>query len=590
MKSSSSRSFALIMVVCGAVIGGVLLYLMWSSWNSAIKSMPRQGVGTLNQRIEPLVEQPSFQTTSSTDVDWSNPVELSKQDIKDLLLKATTNTSMVDDLLHLYRDWTMDADVKEDAWYQNPTVTEVISNMWLVGKVKDSLSVYLIKSYPTDGPAWSSYNVVAFDELSHRFQIFGLDLHGAPWNPPSNSFYALMVPSQNLDSSFEMPKELILENSKKILKSDLSPSSLGGRMGIGTWMEAKNDLMLLGKTSDGKNMYRVKGVDSGCILLVNPVGLLIAYTSEIQSNYVSSMGFSNVIIEWNNKIPESEHFYVRTNAGCGPANCTNVDKAPRLVDLEVGGKTTDGDSVYIVKDYSKDVAINSFYDNWYNPSGDKGSVNEMLKQHPIPYFYWQDALGRWIRYDNSAVVPQAECGKPVIYLYPEKKTEVSVKLPRSINVTVSDPQYPVNGWNVSASPDGILVSNGDERVYDSLYWEGTGVTYQAPKTGFVVKGSEISTFLSSTLPKYGLNSKETKDFMDFWVPKMEHVSYARISFLTDTWSNAVPLNVTPRPQTNIRIFMDWKPLSAPISLKAPTIITPARDGFTLVEWGGLLYK
>ena len=138
--------------------------------------------------------------------------------------------------------------------------------------------------------------------------------------------------------------------------------------------------------------------------------------------------------------------------------------------------------------------------------------------------------------------------------------------------------------------DGDLLSHADGKSYGSLYWEGTGVGYQSPETGFVVKDGEVSSFFASTLPKYGLNQKEANEFMDFWIPKLKGSPYYRISFLTDEWSKAAPLGVSPRPQTSIRIFMDWKPISAPISIKEPKIVTPIRDGFTLVEWGGMIYK
>jgi hypothetical protein len=188
-------------------------------------------------------------------------------------------------------------------------------------------------------------------------------------------------------------------------------------------------------------------------------------------------------------------------------------------------------------------------------------------------------------------MPMAECGKPVIYLYPEKKMSVRVSLPSFINVTVSEPTYPKKGWSVTASPNGDLVSKADGKTYGSLFWEGTGVGYQSPtSTGFVIKSGEAKSFLAETLPKYGLNQKETAEFMDFWVPRMASSSYYLVSFLTDEWSQSAPLLVSPQPKTNIRIFMDLKPLSAPISIAEPVIKTPVRDGFTLVEWGGLLLK
>ena len=45
--------------------------------------------------------------------------------------------------------------------------------------------------------------------------------------------------------------------------------------------------------------------------------------------------------------------------------------------------------------------------------------------------------------------------KPVIYLYPEKETEVTVKLNYAGELTCTYPAYN-DGWKVSASPDGTL--------------------------------------------------------------------------------------------------------------------------------------
>ena len=98
----------------------------------------------------------------------------------------------------------------------------------------------------------------------------------------------------------------------------------------------------------------------------------------------------------------------------------------------------------------------------------------------------------------------------------------------------------------------------------------------------------MAGFLKSTLPKYGLNAKETSDFMEFWVPKFTGAPYYRISFLTSDWNKAAPLQVSPAPRTSIRLFMDWSKLSGPATSSAPQIVTPSRDGYTLVEWGGLL--
>ena len=51
----------------------------------------------------------------------------------------------------------------------------------------------------------------------------------------------------------------------------------------------------------------------------------------------------------------------------------------------------------------------------------------------------------------------------------------------------------------------------------------------------------------------------------------------------------MPLNVTPAPETVIRINMEFKALDAPIQVKEQQLPeTPIRKGFTLVEWGGTI--
>ena len=59
---------------------------------------------------------------------------------------------------------------------------------------------------------------------------------------------------------------------------------------------------------------------------------------------------------------------------------------------------------------------------------------------------------------------------PSSIFIPKKVTNVSVRLPSFINVTESEPTYPVSGWNVTASPDGQLVMRDGAR-FGSLYWE-----------------------------------------------------------------------------------------------------------------------
>jgi len=78
-------------------------------------------------------------------------------------------------------------------------------------------------------------------------------------------------------------------------------------------------------------------------------------------------------------------------------------------------------------------------------------------------------LGDFVIFKNEKYARLAECGEPVIYLYPTKTTDVSVKV--GADIRISEPDYG-NGWNVTAKPSGELTVNGSK--YDSLFWEGQG--------------------------------------------------------------------------------------------------------------------
>ena len=176
--------------------------------------------------------------------------------------------------------------------------------------------------------------------------------------------------------------------------------------------------------------------------------------------------------------------------------------------------------------------------------------------------------------------------KPVIYLYPEKETQLTVKLGKKENITCSYPQYK-DGWNVIAKPDGTLIDTETGRKLYSLYWEG--IDYEKPDTteGFVVKGSDTIKFLEEKLSILGLNEIEAEEFIIYWLPKMQNNKYNYIRFATmDEINRNMPLEFSTKPDTVIRILMQYKALDSKIEVKEQQLSTPERKGFTAVEWGG----
>jgi hypothetical protein len=408
------------------------------------------------------------------------------------------------------------------------------------------------------------------------------------------------------------PATLTLENGSTLRRAFLSVSAeaaplCGGSSGC-------IDRLPLAHTNDGRGVYAgpsgnvmtTSASKPGCVILYRENGEGVIYESGIPSairdpqagdnaDYPAALVVGPRQLVWDPAYATTSTFRAHESGGCGGTDCLRVLAADELnaQDLVQAGKTDGGDPIYVFKQEALNrhpsIVVES-YENWYGydeQTNTKPPIGVFLQRVKVPLFFWKDAFGRYVVYKNTLGAPITECGKPVIYLYPTKTQNVQVQLPSFINVTVSEPRYPKAGWNVSADPSGKLTLKDGSSV-GSLFWEGLGVNYTVPKEGFVVKHGQVESFLNQTLPRYGLNAQEQKEFMDFWVPRMTGAPYYRVSFLTNDWSKQVPLNVTPAPQTSIRLFMDWQRLAGPIELVAPTITTPTRNGFTLVEWGGSL--
>ena len=191
--------------------------------------------------------------------------------------------------------------------------------------------------------------------------------------------------------------------------------------------------------------------------------------------------------------------------------------------------------------------------------------------------------------ETSDFVPGLyECAKPVIYLYPEKETDVSVKLELDGDMTCTYPAYN-NGWDVTAYPDGTLV-DGIGQSYNYLYWEGeTYARYDFSK-GFCIKGDDTASFLEEALAKLGLSRREANEFIVYWLPLMQDNPYNIISFQTDAYADAAKLSVTPSSDTLIRVFMAWQSADSYTELEEQELVPPERNGFTVVEWGGTQVK
>lgn len=178
-----------------------------------------------------------------------------------------------------------------------------------------------------------------------------------------------------------------------------------------------------------------------------------------------------------------------------------------------------------------------------------------------------------------------ETAKPIIYLYPEKETEVNVKLDYKGAFTATYPKYPKYGWNVTAKPDGKLIDKKGKEYY-SLFWEGVTDQKFTINEGKVVKREDTADFLEKSLKILGLNYKEANEFIIYWLPELEKNPYNLIHFSTSEYEALAKLTVTPKPETMIRVFMVFQALNKPVEVKEQVLVSKSRKGFTVVEWGG----
>lgn len=143
--------------------------------------------------------------------------------------------------------------------------------------------------------------------------------------------------------------------------------------------------------------------------------------------------------------------------------------------------------------------------------------------------------------------------KPVIYLYPEEETDVSVTLAYDGTLTCTYPNYKT-GWHVSAKPDGTLTDE-DGQTYNYLYWEGTDGAEYDLSHGFCVAGSDTAAFLENALRDLGLTRKEANEFIVYWLPQMQENPYNLIAFQSDCYTQVAQLDISPAPDTLLRVFM-----------------------------------
>ncbi|MCX6702597.1 MAG: hypothetical protein NTW60_01905, partial [Candidatus Wolfebacteria bacterium] len=283
-----------------------------------------------------------------------------------------------------------------------------------------------------------------------------------------------------------------------------------------------------------------------------------------------------------------------------PVGQSNTSNSPK--GRFVGTETIDGQ---LADRYDERLGVDC-YDSYYYIHGTASPLKYVLKVMPAGKVTWQQVTEfKNIKFGEPyselfempagyKLVIDELAKKPVLYLYPAHQQQVSVRLEYQGSVIVSYPKYneSLKGWDVTAYPDGRIINSSDQEEYSYIFWEGVSdkpVQYDFSK-GFVVEGEKTAVFLRDTLRKIGLTPKEYNEFIVYWYPKLKDNKYNLIHFAQEEYEKVAHLEISPKPDSILRVFMVYKPFDKKVDV-APQEIKPfVRSGFTVVEWGGREYN
>ncbi len=495
--------------------------------------------------------------------------------------------------------------VNGNTYYKNPTVikglalakdykcsgsedcTDGVSSSalsYLIGKTKANEDIILFQNYDTGSKA----SIILVKKGTNYEVVL----------PSEDKIYVSFNSNVSKTSTTKLD-ELVADSSITIKGQPLSSDGYPGAAFLNFDDKGK---LVNGPPEKGTKLYTKDSIDyyvkkqEQTNYSLNKItayfGDLISYDVTIAGELGAKDSKADEKIKWS-KGEQTSASYRSGGGGCGYGSSYVVADVQKS-DLTEVGKTPQGQTVYSLnpsnplvteiytKDYDKGSAL-----SLADAANKNLSVQQFNDKHG--YFLIENGFGEFMVYINESLIAQGGCGKPVIYLYPKVDTNVSVAV--GANVTVSDPLYPTGGWkNVLARPNGQLRYQGQE--YGSLFWEGQGNgEYPAITQGTVVAQKDMLATIEKQLASQGLQGREITEFISFWRPNLPKDPYVRLTWLTLPQINELaPLQVTPRPNTSIRVFLDFEGLSKPISLPAQKFNAPKREGFTLVEWGGLARK
>jgi hypothetical protein len=174
---------------------------------------------------------------------------------------------------------------------------------------------------------------------------------------------------------------------------------------------------------------------------------------------------------------------------------------------------------------------------------------------------------------------QMTADKPNVYLSPERPTEVAVALPAWRRITESDPRYPVNGWRVTAFPDGRLRTAAGSR--DFLFYEmRVDPDRFQTDAGWCVPGALAQATIEDAMVDLGFLPNEVADFAEAWDESFPTAPTLTVYPQVDGLPGLV---VDPPPDHLLRA---WFLVAEGCDDVAPPVLAAVpRVGWHAAEWG-----
>ena len=120
-----------------------------------------------------------------------------------------------------------------------------------------------------------------------------------------------------------------------------------------------------------------------------------------------------------------------------------------------------------------------------------------------------------------------------------------------------------NTWKVNVNTNGNIKIK--DKIYPYLFWEAESYLINEMSEGFIVKDDEAEKFLEEKFKILGLNDKESTDCITFWLPVFLKLSLC--NFQNKNYFKNFELNINPKPETIIRIFLSIKMINSPFQIK-----------------------